>query len=1213
MEPNAKMNINKKGDSDWILCPSKSIPGKYYYFNVRTGEAVWSVTETETKTAKDINKNYDPLKPVSPPEEKQTISNIYFPRNCLVNELQQIHSFGQATFPKYISNVPNIIWTPIQLPMCVANLTEIKKQTLDQITQTSEPDRDMFVQTCAMPLTQRFALFDNIKTNLALNSNINKYNNCSNDMRSRCSTPKKNWWNIEKINSDTSICKSQIKRKHDDFKFLLREPRLKRTRTLSGSHFEHRFSNNLNSSFDTIENANFDTQHKVKNSTTNPEIDGAVKELDRGDLRILLQMKRRRSIDVGTMYNLNRQVSSQKKVTFNLDNSNDDDSFTDTNKEQSRTAIPIESLKDLMKDDIEVWYVAVDEDVLIDDFNFIMDYINGDDHCKLLIPESMVKYIESLGKGEHGGRDRVIVARQVYRQLVTSRQIQIVEAEGTSLMDDIVKCCLQVLDEDKHIVLITENLDLENVAKVYGIDVYSLDDIKNYITNSNTRDPTGNNTIDNLFLQNINDFDPFVLSKSVNNENIPKNNQFSYNKNISINFGDETDRREINNDVKDTCNRRHIFDTINNINTENNSSDVCNRIEKLKINDGKLKDIRRVINNSIFIDNSDRKISPITMNRQTDRQRVCDENNDDQIGLINNINRDNEHKSKTQPETDQRKQNYLSNLIVNLKQNETHTDLHQNSVTIDNGKNLNKQNGSAVSIDNNLDYEQRLIVDDEDIKCNIVVRLDEWVCCYVQIMEEFIQNVLQRHFSEESDMPYFLHEGLEFLKEIYASNETITAIIDKLLALNRLFTTKDINKINIEPNDYMKMLEYGFLLVEAFKNVLTEDFSETEELLVKLLESIENSTLIEEFEQIETPLRRSDEDICLFRCNFVKKRSDIIRYLKNHFVEWKNYDEVDEDTIQDENTNPNVKIFRTSGRNLNTFKIDNQKRISFENPLKDNNLKSHDNTFDRDKNQSDGEPELNIPLHHGNTFSDGNEKDGPKVIRNIKIIDKFERKVNKSTQLDLDALDYSEIVDSLSSISETKHNGTNIETVPLYNFNDDDFMKDFNDSLSLINDVNYNDARNDSTVDSGFGNEVHACTLIRSFLSELSTSFKLIYSFVDKCIKEFQEDELSDETKNLLLYKANQTHTHIADVIEKLKSIIERESADSTLKTMFIKAGNDVTEDKRMTRYRQTVTKCLEQAQVLEISLKIMLNITSNDCDISLSSRHGITHFNIFE
>ena len=32
---------NSKKNTNWILCPSKSIPGKFYYFNVVTGEAVW--------------------------------------------------------------------------------------------------------------------------------------------------------------------------------------------------------------------------------------------------------------------------------------------------------------------------------------------------------------------------------------------------------------------------------------------------------------------------------------------------------------------------------------------------------------------------------------------------------------------------------------------------------------------------------------------------------------------------------------------------------------------------------------------------------------------------------------------------------------------------------------------------------------------------------------------------------------------------------------------------------------------------------------------------------------------------------------------------------------------------------------------------------------------------------------------------------------------
>lgn len=41
------MNSCKKTTNNWILCPSKSIPGKFYYFNVATGEAVWGLDDAQ--------------------------------------------------------------------------------------------------------------------------------------------------------------------------------------------------------------------------------------------------------------------------------------------------------------------------------------------------------------------------------------------------------------------------------------------------------------------------------------------------------------------------------------------------------------------------------------------------------------------------------------------------------------------------------------------------------------------------------------------------------------------------------------------------------------------------------------------------------------------------------------------------------------------------------------------------------------------------------------------------------------------------------------------------------------------------------------------------------------------------------------------------------------------------------------------------------------
>lgn len=44
------MNTPKKNavlNNGWILCPSKTFPGKFYYFNVASGEAVWTLNSNE--------------------------------------------------------------------------------------------------------------------------------------------------------------------------------------------------------------------------------------------------------------------------------------------------------------------------------------------------------------------------------------------------------------------------------------------------------------------------------------------------------------------------------------------------------------------------------------------------------------------------------------------------------------------------------------------------------------------------------------------------------------------------------------------------------------------------------------------------------------------------------------------------------------------------------------------------------------------------------------------------------------------------------------------------------------------------------------------------------------------------------------------------------------------------------------------------------------
>lgn len=140
-----------------------------------------------------------------------------------------------------------------------------------------------------------------------------------------------------------------------------------------------------------------------------------------------------------------------------------------------------------------------------------------------------------------------------------------------------------------------------------------------------------------------------------------------------------------------------------------------------------------------------------------------------------------------------------------------------------------------------------------------------------------------------------------------------------------------------------------------------------------------------------------------------------------------------------------MKIHRTFGRNLSSLRIDNKKRITYENPKK---------RIDK------------------NTVYD---KDDRKVLGNESLI--VANKDKEKSNLDLDALDYSEIGETTTpkseGFNETQNNLVNLT------------RSDKNDN---------NDVR-DSTADSGLENE-NSCTFIRHFLSEVSGALIAIRTFL---------------------------------------------------------------------------------------------------------------------
>lgn len=612
------------------------------------------------------------------------------------------------------------------------------------------------------------------------------------------------------------------------------------------------------------------------------------------------------------------------------------------------------------------------------------------------------------------------------------------------------------------------------------------------------------------------------------------------------------------------------------------------------------------------------------------------------------------------------------------------------------------------SLDENLKYFR---VQTKSVGDRICKRIEEFVCIYTQTMEDVLNDLLKKNSIKDMLPPITLQETLNCIKMVYNEYENIREIIYRLI----LYIEKCVNDKghvikSMKPDDFMKMFGCGVMLILALQSILpsSEELKDTEMYLSSLLTSIESDCDASIEDPLKTPpVGRSDADEKYeFRPNFLKRPSYVLEYLKQHFKEWASYDE-DVDSLH-VNNNSDVKILRTVGKNLNLLKIDKNKSISMtQNATEGDILKNNNNdpkifTFignsqplqkDFEKsteNINEGTTKHNIKDTTNTLTTKENQitnktetktlpettskTDEPKVIRSVKMIDEYEKKIRQP--LDLDLLDYSEIYEPLDvdnfeydSVKEnegslySKNNENYIEKDKSININsitDNAVINDFNNynhesknenvtpkiaektdfelesetftekfdesGVFIVSDVhndvsmrNDNDAfdKDDETNDSGFENESTCAHMaVKIFFNELSSTFKAVIKFVTNFSEEIQRRGLDDTMRNEHHQKAIKCLENLEAITLRLRNIIQREAAEVTvLKTLLLKAGLEATSDTRVTRYRQVVIKCLQQALILDNALKIIVSTTAGDVDgvsCSLASIHS-RYFNIFD
>ncbi|KAG6443833.1 hypothetical protein O3G_MSEX003054 [Manduca sexta] len=437
---------SNKDVNGWVLCPSKSLPGKYYYFNVVSGEAVWSLPDAKVPPNNEIKNVAEKSHSFPEPEPikyKNTNTGPNLQKSITkstINKHANRPMFGQISFPEYMPNVnpsnstncsnsifmtnnndnrplfgqgTKVVWAPLPLVVLEPNGT----QTSDQVTQTCELD-NIIVHSCDIPLSKRFINYENITIHFSEKNKL---------IRDKINTSTPIKPNPSFIDPIKPTVEHKIRKKPLIKDAILDLKNLKISDTkYSGTSTSNLFLQNqsdrktqniLQSGKNSF--AGLNLEEKEKKVATKKDDD----QLNKNDLRLFLMARKRRytegDITTGSCERKKIKLkytedhedleTPKKQVTFATNN-------TKTHKEISNEGmLTIQTLKNLAQSSCrqDVWYIVVDMDVLLENYDFVNDLV-----LSVQLDFNLCKNpLKARCAGASAGRARVLAARHVARAL----------------------------------------------------------------------------------------------------------------------------------------------------------------------------------------------------------------------------------------------------------------------------------------------------------------------------------------------------------------------------------------------------------------------------------------------------------------------------------------------------------------------------------------------------------------------------------------------------------------------------------------------------------------------------------------------------------------------------------------------------------------------------------------------------------------------------
>ncbi|CAG4945438.1 unnamed protein product [Colias eurytheme] len=415
---NNDSNIVTSVGNSWIICRSKSYPGRVYYFNTVSGEAAWNLSDAEAERAKKTTlESSHKLKLTEFPEPEESPLDYV----CNNNNQSVKQTMLQNMVPPKIYNkqIINNKFTRHPMPSTSYN----------QFTpfNTLNPVGYAYTPVVNVPANS-FIIAPPINTiQPSIETNINPMQN-------------------QGFNSSASLSKSFPNFHNKKF---------------SRSSFNSKIFNKRK----IFQNTN-------SLNTSNSSV----------DLRqILVTMRKRSQSSCNTVSEApTYQLFSNKEVIKDNEVSSIDPDSSDAFPELVRNESDVQVIKNFfgINSDSEYWLIVADEDVLLNHTNFMIKIMQLDEKCRLIIPQVVILKIQGLTTSIH---NKASLQAASFISEALESNIAIIDEENYEIDDyyeSIFSCCLKLVSQNFDVVFISEK---EMSPNEYGCLMFTMNDIKAFL------------------------------------------------------------------------------------------------------------------------------------------------------------------------------------------------------------------------------------------------------------------------------------------------------------------------------------------------------------------------------------------------------------------------------------------------------------------------------------------------------------------------------------------------------------------------------------------------------------------------------------------------------------------------------------------------------------------------------------------------------------